>query len=262
MDTSPGKCWDSNLKPFLDRLIAQKKKINVLVITHIDSDHIGGAIKLFQHKEYSNLVEEVWFNGLKQVLKMDTCSSTSDNQAAYQFIIAQHRHDDALDGIRPISATQALSLGRLLTGCGKTARRITCDTPPMIRTDSFRIDFLLPTSNQLNALQNHFLHFLFRAGGDAPILPTPEGEIAFEHLLRDDDIYEQTLRNISRTTLNMDQIETWATATADKDSSVTNASSIAICITLYGKQFLFPDYAAAQDILTAVGEKSFQPALK
>lgn len=55
MDTGPGVCWTTSLKPFLDQLIAKKEKINILVITHIDSDHIGGAIKLFQNEEYSDL---------------------------------------------------------------------------------------------------------------------------------------------------------------------------------------------------------------
>ena len=94
MDTGPGRCWTTRLKPFLDQLIAKRKTINVLVITHIDDDHIGGAIKLFQSKEYSDLIEEVWFNGLKQVLNIDRASSATDNQTAYQSIIFQHRHND------------------------------------------------------------------------------------------------------------------------------------------------------------------------
>lgn len=255
MDTGPGACWTTSLKPFLDQLIEEKKKINVLVITHIDSDHIGGAIKLFQSEEYSDLVEEVWFNGLKQVLNSDAVSSVSDNQAAYQRIIFQHRHDDSLNGFHPVSAKQALSLSNMLEGLGKTSKWITCDTPPVIRTDNFRIDFLLPTANQLKALQNHFLHFLRRAGGGKQIVLTPEGEIAFEHLLRDDVTCDQNLHPISQTSLDINQIENWAAATADKDQSVTNTSSIAICITFYGKCFLFPGDAAGQDILTAVIEK-------
>ena len=87
VDTGPGGCWNARLKPFLDQLIADRKKINTLVITHIDNDHIGGAIKLFQNDEYSDLVEEVWFNGLKQILNVDTVSSVFDNQTAYQRII-------------------------------------------------------------------------------------------------------------------------------------------------------------------------------
>lgn len=255
VDTGPGACWTTSLKPFLDQLIAKKKKINVLVITHIDSDHIGGAIKLFQSEEYSGLVDEVWFNGLKQVLNIDAVSSVSGNQAAYQRIIFQHLHNDSLDGVHPISAKQALSLGCLLTRCGKTTRRITCDTPPLILTDSFRIDFLLPTASQLIALQKHFLRHLRQVGGGKQIFLTPEGEIAFEHLLRDEDTTNWDIRPISQTSLDIHRIEKWAAATSDESQSVTNTSSIAICITFYGKCFLFPGDAAGQDILTAVMEK-------
>lgn len=256
MDTGPGMCWTTSLKPFLDQLIAKKEKINVLVITHIDNDHIGGAIRLFQSKEYSDLVEEVWFNGLKQVLNTDAVNSVSDNQTAYQRIIFKHRHNDSSDGTHPISARQALSLGNMLESLGKPTKRITCDTPPVIETDNFRIDFLLPTENQLKALQNHFLHFLRLAGGSKQIILTPEGEIAFEHLMRDDDTTNQDIHPISKVSLDIHRIEKWATAKADKDQSVTNTSSIAICITFYDKYFLFPGDAAGQDILEAVDNKN------
>lgn len=256
MDTGPGVCWTTSLKPFLDHLIAKKKKINVLVITHIDSDHIGGAIKLFQSEEYSGLVEEVWFNGLRQVLNIDAVSSVPGNQTAYQRIIFQHLHNDSLDGVHPISAKQALSLGCLLASCRKTTRRITCDTPPVILTDNFHIDFLLPTASQLIALQKYFLRHLRQAGGSKQILLTPEGEIAFEHLLRDEDITNWDIHPISQTSLDIHRIEKWAAATSDKSQSVTNNSSITICITFYGKCFLFPGDAAGQDIITAVIEKN------
>lgn len=256
MDTGPRVCWITSLKSFLDQLILKKKKINVLVITHIDNDHIGGAIKLFQCEEYSGLVEEVWFNGLKQVLNMDAASSISDNQAAYQRLIFQHQHNDLSDGVHDISAKQALSLGCLLTSCRKITRRITCDTPPVILTDNFRIDFLLPTASQLSSLQQHFLRHLRRVGGGTQIVLTPEGEIAFEHLMRDDDTIDSGINRISKTSLDIHQIEKWAAAKASKDQSITNTSSIAICITFYGKCFLFTGDAAGQDILEAVKNKN------
>lgn len=255
MDTGPRGCWTTRLKPFLDQLIAKRKKINVLVITHIDDDHIGGAIKLFQSKEYSDLIEEVWFNGLKQVLNIDRASSATDNQTAYQSIIFQHRHNDFSDGVHEISAKQALSLGCLLTSCGKTTRRITCDTPPVVLTDNFRIDFLLPTTNQLISLQKHFLRHLRRVGDVRQIFLTPESEIAFEHLMRDDDTSDSDVHHISQSSLDIHRIEKWATAIANKDQSVTNTSSIAICISFYGKYFLFPGDAAGQDILEAIDNK-------
>lgn len=255
MDTGPGICWTTSLKPFLDQLIAEKKKINILVITHIDNDHIGGAIRLFQNEEYSGLVEEVWFNGLKQVLNIDAASSVSDNQAAYQRMIFQHQHNDSSDGIHDISAKQALSLGCLLADCRKTARRITFDTPPVILSDNFRIDFLLPTASQLISLQKHFLHHLRRIGDVKQIFLTTAGEIAFEHLMRDDDTIETDIHTISQTSFDIHRIEKWAVVRADKDHSVTNTSSIAICITFYGKCFLFPGDAAGQDILEAIANK-------
>ena len=127
----------------------------------------------------------------------------------------------------------------------------------MVLTDNFRIDFLLPTANQLISLQKHFLRHLCRVGDVKQIFLTPEGEIAFEHLMRDDDTTDSDIHHISKTSLDIHRIEKWANATSSKDQSVTNTSSIAICITFYGKHFLFPGDAAGQDILQAVDKKNF-----
>ena len=255
IDTGPVKCWTDKLKPFLDFLISKNKKINVLIITHIDNDHIGGAIEMFQYEEYSELVEEVWFNGLNQILNIYNDNRECDNQLAYKRIIFQHQHNDFLDGIRDISANQAISLSSLLTNRGKNTKRITYDTPTMIFTDNFRIDFLLPTETHLLSLQNYFLNHLQNVGDVKQISLTTEGEIAFEHLMRDDDIVNMDIHQISKSTLDIGQIEKWAEAKAAKDQSVTNASSIVICITFYGEHLLFCGDATGQDIIEAIDNK-------
>lgn len=56
------------LKKELDKLIANSKKIDLLILSHVDSDHIGGIIKAFKHPNYlSYLTKKVLFNSPKVI---------------------------------------------------------------------------------------------------------------------------------------------------------------------------------------------------
>ena len=57
------------------------KKITLLVITHIDKDHIGGAKKLLEENGDYNTpniikIENVWFNGFKNLVFQKKSSDT------------------------------------------------------------------------------------------------------------------------------------------------------------------------------------------
>ena len=51
-------CWEPTLKPFLDRLGKEEKQIDVLLISHFDADHLGGALRLLERKDYSRPVRK------------------------------------------------------------------------------------------------------------------------------------------------------------------------------------------------------------
>lgn len=50
----------------IDLLEKENEKIDLLILTHIDRDHIHGIIKLYQNEKFNpNVVKEVWFNSGK-----------------------------------------------------------------------------------------------------------------------------------------------------------------------------------------------------
>lgn len=52
-----------HLKPELEKLIQQKENIDLLIVTHIDDDHIGGIKELYQDTDFNkDFIKEVWFN--------------------------------------------------------------------------------------------------------------------------------------------------------------------------------------------------------
>lgn len=59
---------DGNLKKELERLIKEETLIDLLILTHIDSDHIGGLLEAFKEPSYlPKLVKKVWFNSANSV---------------------------------------------------------------------------------------------------------------------------------------------------------------------------------------------------
>lgn len=112
IDSGPWTCWKKELLPFLDKLIQANKRINVLLITHIDADHIGGAINLFEHQNYSNIVDEIWFNGLRQIILTEK-ESTEKDEKAFNKLRAGHWHDFQ-EPTEKISAKQSVTLADLL----------------------------------------------------------------------------------------------------------------------------------------------------
>jgi beta-lactamase superfamily II metal-dependent hydrolase len=57
-----------DLKKEILKLKDQNQSIDLLVITHIDDDHIGGILKMFEDKKFDkSLIKKVWFNSGKLI---------------------------------------------------------------------------------------------------------------------------------------------------------------------------------------------------
>jgi beta-lactamase superfamily II metal-dependent hydrolase len=63
IDGGKGVLCHSNLKKEFKNLEDHKQRIDLLVVTHIDDDHIAGIIKLYQDKKINkSIIDRVWFN--------------------------------------------------------------------------------------------------------------------------------------------------------------------------------------------------------
>lgn len=58
-----GKLEYGELKETVDRIRENNEKIDLLILTHVDDDHIGGVLKWFEKdKEAHKIIGKVWFN--------------------------------------------------------------------------------------------------------------------------------------------------------------------------------------------------------
>jgi len=55
------------LRAHVEALPADARDVELLVVTHIDADHIDGIVKLLRHPELGLTFREVWFNGWPQL---------------------------------------------------------------------------------------------------------------------------------------------------------------------------------------------------
>ena len=93
--------YEMELKPLLCELNSKGCRISLLVVTHMDEDHIGGAIALIEDNGNSNTpniiaIDDIWFNGIfdvcqnyKYVLShLDECLSEKESKK-YRYIRAE-----------------------------------------------------------------------------------------------------------------------------------------------------------------------------
>jgi hypothetical protein len=60
------------LRAEIERLPPEQRTFELLVVTHIDADHIDGIVKLLRHPELGVKFQEVWFNGWPQLKALPT----------------------------------------------------------------------------------------------------------------------------------------------------------------------------------------------
>jgi glyoxylase-like metal-dependent hydrolase (beta-lactamase superfamily II) len=66
IDGGPPDTWPL-LEKRLSSLTAQGQAVDVAVVTHIDSDHIGGMVSLLSQEPARSMIGDVWFNGAPQL---------------------------------------------------------------------------------------------------------------------------------------------------------------------------------------------------
>jgi beta-lactamase superfamily II metal-dependent hydrolase len=68
IDGGPAPTYEAGLRRRIATLPEQKRMLELMVVTHIDADHIDGALILLQELAALKVrVDELWFNGWDQI---------------------------------------------------------------------------------------------------------------------------------------------------------------------------------------------------
>lgn len=239
IDCGTSTAWKTIINPALMRIC---RVLDLMIITHIDQDHIGGAIELFSCKlPHSLIVKEVWFNGLNQIFIDKLEESTPEERQILSTIIPPL--SPAGIYCSDISFPQGITLSAALYDLSQPwntsfqGKAISEQCASIILDDSVKILPILPTRKDLKALFVGFQNELRRKGNNTKFHNSPALRDAFERFCYNNRTTFIESQNISYCTKK--DIPSLANTNVDPDRSLTNASSIGFILEFQNHQALF-----------------------
>ena len=244
--------YNSYIERDLLNLNKENRCLDLLIITHIDRDHIRGALAFFKKNGLiSNIIKvnEVWHNSYRHLQfakeKKDT-ALTKDEIQVLKDIVNQNKIDTEEDSISNISAKEGTSLASLLYkyeykwNDSFGGKAVTAISEVLVSDLVFTI--ISPTKSKLESLENYWKKELYSIFHGI----TLNDENIF------DDAYEFYMQNINSSEISIsdasskmkkqyseDDIINLASVKENISDTPTNGASIAFIIEYLDKRLLF-----------------------
>lgn len=243
------------LKPILKDLAAKGKVINLLIITHIDADHING-IKAFLEENGKTdnptiiCVEEVWYNGFfhmntKEVKKNGIPYCLEEIMKG----MALGNDQAVRTGTEEVSVSKGNTVAELLLSGDYNwnsmfnKHAVCLDSQVYLNlSENIELTLLNPGRQQLKDLADYWIGVLKRQVKNFIICENRLYEEAFESYMQWEEDNDTVLEDVSYNSAN--EKYNWKEV-ADMqddiiDTSETNLSSIAFMLEYKGVRMLFP----------------------
>ena len=276
IDTGFQATYRTYLKPQLESLRRRGECIDLMVVTHIDGDHIGGAIELLRENKECRCpqiiqIREIWYNACHHARKPWTAINTlTDEQKSdlKKIVSRQQGVPSQMDVVyrKEISSTQGDSLASFLYKWDYTkiwnvhfqGNAVSASVSKPYCLKDIVIHVLSPTNNALHNLFEKWLYDLRKYNSKFPV----SDDIIFEQA------YEQYVKGLSRDNtcrkeiganfLNLRDLVNSPLECLRPDRSESNISSIAMLIEYQEKRLLF--LADASDRLVLESLEKLYPS--
>ena len=259
--------YNTELRPLLLRLSAEGYRISLMIIRHIDRDHIDGAAHFLRENGDAEIpaiipVDEIWINGFFNTLfprlefkhrEIDELSLEERKMLSDKLKSLKMSFPD--EGY--ISATQCKALERL---CVQNGYRVNCSCPDrIVKRSAMRysevatnrisiagcqIAILNPGEPQLEALSRELDREMIRwFGRDYKIQQSDEFTQLFELLM---ELYEEPTSSepIMAKSANL---KSWLGTSLLAPMNAVNRSSIVVEIIYHGRNMLFTGDGESSD---------------
>lgn len=236
------------LSPMLRNIAKQGGILDLLVVTHIDSDHISGIIKLLEETDHPIPIKQVWYNGYRHIQSPVTESTTEELFVHHSIVKDTEEMSD-----KPVSVKQGCTLSSLIN-----KRRIGWNTlmngdaivaPVTVTLNSVKIHILSPKTEKIELLKEFWTKRLIKDN----LLSKAHSEEYW------DDAYEFSLSKEKPGFHFRNKRVSWVNDLKKiretqyiPDGSVTNGSSIAFVLESCSKKVLFAGDAHAETILESL----------
>lgn len=246
IDMGTVSTYECEIKQELIKLANLNQKIDLLIITHIDEDHIGGAIKFLEENKKNEIIciDEIWHNSYRhlQFNKQKVPVIDCNTNTILKMIIKQSQTAKTTDEVQNISCRQGSSFASLIYkydydwNSSFSNGVISVESKQEVEIGSIKFIFLSPNQNKLQKLSKKWLKELSKKKHDFEISDDNIFDDAFEFYMKfelgnDNKTYPiSAKKNIDFQKLS--EVE-------EQDNSVTNGSSIAFIIEYDNKKLLF-----------------------
>lgn len=259
--------YSEYLKPYLKHLSSRGEKIDLIVVTHIDHDHIGGIKKLILENGRADSpkiinIDEIWFNGFKHMPNIEISSEKVpffekgilQNMASNNYT---EKHCE--NGLRDISFTDGNSLAELLCKNGYAwnksfgGKAVNRELVSKICLGDIEIEILNPSEKELIDLARNWIRELSTKCKHVVISDNCLFYSAFEGCYMYEKELESSVQAVSN---NQNEYIDWELESEQSDMandvSINNLSSIALLIHYNGVTLLFPGDCPINHIISRV----------
>lgn len=247
IDLGCEKSYYEVIEPDLRRLGQEKNKISLLVITHVDNDHIAGAIPFLKANDINRdiiQVDEIWHNSYKQ---LQFCRKkeklTSSNEAKVLKKIIQSNSVNKDNGVSDVGIEEGISFASLISKYKYSwntyfnSYAVSVDSIQYYEKEGIKIILLSPNNDKLDKLAKKWLSVLEDKIFNFKIAEDQIFDDAFEFYLKYESVIDTVVSDCSENLSSID-IDTLSKI-EEKDTSVTNGSSISFILEYNGIKILF-----------------------
>lgn len=243
--------YHAYLKPRLKTLALNQGRIDLFVVTHIDRDHIEGAIELLIDNGNSLNpsiipIDQVWHNSYRHLqFPKNGNIGIAETEILRSMITAGKLSEQrSSNESKDISAKQGSTLAALLLSGGycwnksSQGEAINSDFQSSIPFANFTIKLLSPDSKKLSALSNKWekelrkLKYNFSFTSDTIF----DDALEFSLLMEENGVTEHSIKPISKRAISFEELVSFNDI---MDKSVTNGSSVAFILEIEGRNLLF-----------------------
>ncbi len=246
-----------NLRNRILALPPGHRRLELLIITHVDADHIEGCIRLLQDEKLGLDVREIWFNGQPQ---LDGLPDPADDQLGPEqgeFLGALIRQYEDVTG-RPVWNTSFDGKAVMVPQSGDLLSR---------DIDGLKLTVVSPGLDQLFKLKDEWDHVMEKAGfepgnvTEALLRLADRTELAAPDVLGGQEETDESEFDQASDAGDFLDVLGESEAAFGSDSSPANGSSIAVIAEWEGKRYLLSGDAYAPVMAASLGRMLAQENL-
>ena len=263
IDGGYAKTFDNHILSDLQDLEAKEECLDLIITTHIDSDHIGGVIRLLSMNGSSEEpkiipIRNIWHNSLRSLTSRHESKIQPEDFELLNAIRRRGHPASAKQsgtGLEEISAKQGSTLASLIHSGGYLwngddgTKTVSLESNLSVDLHRSSVNVIAPSKQRLDALLKSWKKNLRRSGYKGPI---GAGDVI-------DDAFELTFEHLNE---NPSSAPTLLSAGRNKrlediyrsDTSITNGSSIATIVELGGARLLMLADVWAEDVVETLLE--------